>query len=421
MIAVPFLYFTLLSIYLIRKNGGIDLCAFLVLIYAFSSLCAILINVFDAYEMNGVCEKMPISPFATFVYCLLLTLSILPFRSLRSHEITQINIQKPWLVDLLAWVLIITFFLSLFSIFSNLEVVLHSDLKDVREDVYDNYESEQLVGWHWLIAMPGTLLSQFSPIAIIIYYLNIAYNRKSLLFNFLVLLSSLTPVIKAVLLAGRTQPIYWFLSFIAISIIFRPMLTKEQRRRALLPFAVFGSIVGLFIAAVTIARFKTSGVMNDAGTFNSLIAYSGQSFINFNNFFCNYSAHDIHFDRLIPMTYYFLIDPTWTLDDYREVIWSYSGMNIGVFFTFLGDLLVDLGHIGMTIYVLLFSLISYLVCRKANQDGEITLSRLLVVLILFLIPLQGIFYYSYYKVNVSYFIVGTLLYCFILSHTIKKS
>lgn len=421
MIAVPFIYFTLLTIYLVRKHGGIDISAFMIMIYAFSAFCSILLDVFGIYGMNGVCEKIPISPLATVCYCGLITLAILPFSTINSNGIQKIELQKEWLVDVLSWVLIITFFTTLLSIFSNLEVVLHSDLKEVRDDVYENTEEVKLSGIQYLLALPEALFSRFSPVAILFYYINIAQKRKSTLFNWVLLLSSLTPVIKAVLIAGRTQPIYWFLAFFALYIFFRPMLDKEQRRQALFPFAFFGTIVALFIAAVTIARFTTIGISHDTGTFDSLLAYSGQSFINFNNFFCNYTFHSVHFDRILPLTNYFIMHPGWNLDDYRDMIWSYSGMNIGVFFTFLGDLLVDLGYMGMFIFVILFSLLSTWVCKSANNEGTIMLSRLLIILVLLLMPLQGIFYYSYYKVNMGYYIVGSLIYCWMLSHTLKKA
>lgn len=419
MIAVPFIYFTLLAIYLIRKNGGVDIAAFVLMIYAFSGLCSIFVDIFDVYDIYGVYEKIAISPLATVCYCGLITLCVLPFSRLNGSQIKKVELQKEWLVDVLSWVLILTFFITLFSIFTNLENVLQSDLKEVREDVYDNWESEELTGWQWLLAIPGTLFSQFSPIAILLYYINIAQHRKSAVFNWLLLLSSLTPVIKAVLIAGRTQPIYWLLSFCALYIFFRPTLSKEERRKALLPFMVLGSIVALFIGAVTIARFTTKGIAGDTGSFDSLIAYSGQSFVNFNYFFCNYTVHNVRFDRIFPITNYFILHPGWNLDDYRDMIWSFSGLNIGVFFTFLGDLIVDLGHVGMIVYVLIFYVISTLICRTANHDGTILLSRLLIILILLLIPLQGLFYYSYYKVNVGYYVIGSLILSWLLSHSIK--
>ena len=421
MIAVPFIYFTLLTIYLIRKHRGIDISAFIIMVYAFSALCSILLDVFWIYDINGVCEKMPISPLATICYCGLITLAIVPFSTINSQDLQKVELQKEWLMDAFSWVLIITFFTTLIGIFSDLEIVLHSDLKEIRDDVYDNTEEVKLSGIQYLLAIPETLFSRFSPVAILFYYINIAQKRKSQLFNWVLLLSSLTPVIKAVIIAGRTQPIYWFLTFFALYFFFRPMLDKEQRRHALFPFVFFGSIVALFIAAVTIARFATAGISNDTGAFKSLLAYSGQSFINFNNFFCNYTFHSAHFDRILPLTNYFILHPGWNLDDYRDLIWSYSGMNIGVFFTFLGDLLVDLGYMGMFIFVLLFSILSFWVCKSANQDGIIFLSRLLIILVLLLMPLQGIFYYSYYKVNIGYYIVGSLIYSLMLSNSIKKT
>lgn len=420
MIAVPFIYFTLLAIYLVRKNGGVDISAFLVMIYAFSALMSILLDVYNVYEINGVYEKIAISPVATFTYCALITLAVIPFRKIRSLDLREIDIQKGWIIDLLSWVLIFTFFITIFNTFTHLDTILQSDLKDVRDEVYSNTEQVKLTGIQWLLALPETLFSQFSPIAILLYFANVANNRKSTLFNWLLLLSSLTPVVKAVLIAGRTQPIYWFLSFMALYIFFRPLMDRRQRRKALMPFAVFGGIVGLFIAAVTLARFSMVDVADDTGTFDSLLAYSGQSFVNFNYFFTQYTARSIHLDRIFPLTNYFIWHPGWNLEDYRDLIWSDSGLNIGVFFTFLGDLLIDLGHFGMIIYVVLFYLLTTLVCRSANNDGTICLSRLLIVLMLFLIPLQGIFYYSFYKINTGYFIVGTLIVCWVLSHTIKR-
>ena len=420
MIAVPFIYFTLLAIYLIRKNKGIDISAFLVMVYAFSALMSILLDLFGVYGINGVYEKIPISPAATFAYCGLITLAVIPFRRIRSLDLREIDMQKYHIVDILSWVLIITFIITIFNTYTNLDTILHSNLKDVRDEVYDNTDQVKLTGIQWLLALPETLFSQFSPVAMLLYFANVAQNRKSTFFNWLLLLSSLTPVVVAMLIAGRTQPIYWFLSFTAIYIFFRPLMDQQKRRKALMPFMIMGGLVGLFIAAVTIARFAVIGTSNDTGAFDSLVAYSGQSFVNFNYFFCEYSAKGIHLDRIFPLTNYFVWHPGWNLTDYRDLIWSDSGLNIGVFFTFLGDLLIDLGHTGMVVYVLLFYLISTWVCRSANEEGTIRLSRLLVILVLILIPLQGIFYYSYYKINTGYFIVGTLVVSWVLSHRIKS-
>lgn len=420
MIAIPFIYFSFLAWFLIRKHEGVDISAFVVLVYAFSAFCSILLDILNIYNINGVFDKIPISPVATISYCALITLAIIPFSKVQSCNIKDIDLQKPWIVDLLSWVLIFTFLITLYNSYANIETLAHTNLKDIRDEVYGEIQKEKLTGIQWLLALPSTLFSQFSPIAILIYFINIAKGRKSTIFNLLILSASLTPVLEAALIAGRTQPIYWFLSFMMLYIFFRPILSTTQRHRAILPFWVIGGVVLLFIGAITISRFATKDVSNDTGTLDSLIAYSGQSFVNFNYFFCNYHASAIHFDRIFPLTNYFIIHPGWNLGDYRDMIWSDSGLKIGVFFTFLGDLLIDLGNIGMWVYILLYFCISKYVCKTANEEGTIRLSRLLVILILILIPLQGVFYYSYYKVNIGYFIVGTLIICWILSHTLKS-
>ena len=178
MIAVPFIYFTLLAIYLVRRNGGVDVSAFLVMIYAFSALMSIILDVRNIYEVNGVYEKIAISPIATFTYCALITLAVIPFRKINALSLRQIDMQKYWLVDILSWVLILTFFITLYNTFTHLDTIMQSDLEDVRDEVYENAEQVKLTGIQWFMALPETLFSQFSPIAILLYFANIAkYSR----------------------------------------------------------------------------------------------------------------------------------------------------------------------------------------------------------------------------------------------------
>lgn len=161
----------------------------------------------------------------------------------------------------------------------------------------------------------------------------------------------------------------------------------------------------MFFIIVTISRFYT----NQQGSGDeSVIVYLGQQFLQFNYFFSNYECHQITLNRIFPLTYYFLIDPTWNLTDYRWLISSQNGgIDIGVFYTFLGDLLVDIDFVGMFLYVIIYSFISSKIC--SNKNNTIELRRLILVLVLILIPLQGVFYYSYYRVDVSYFVLGSLL------------
>lgn len=406
MITIPFLFFLIFFIYLYKKNKGIDLSSYLVIPYIITSFFAIIIVHFEMYDhYNGIWKNADISVFAIITYCLLISLSIFPFSKIRSNNVTMVVCNNYKYIDILSYVLIFTFISTVYTTYNNLGNILQSSLYEVRSEVYKEVEVQKVTGINWLIQLPYTLFKQFSPLALLFFFNNVANGRKTKLFNYLLFVSSLTPIVSAILIAGRTQIIYWLLTFGLIYVFYRRMLTKKQKKYILKPFIIFGYLIGVFFIIVTISRFYT----NQQGSGDeSVIVYLGQQFLQFNYFFSNYECHQITLNRIFPLTYYFLIDPTWNLTDYRWLISSQNGgIDIGVFYTFLGDLLVDIDFVGMFLYVIIYSFISSKIC--SNKNNTIELRRLILVLVLILIPLQGVFYYSYYRVDVSYFVLGSLL------------
>ena len=423
MLFIPFIYFTILFVFLARRHRGMDVSAYMVLLYAFSAFFAILIDARHIYDTNGVCAEMPITLGATLSYCALLTISIVPFSRMRSTTLQQVNITKPGLFDAFSWLLIITFFLTFLMLGRDIYSVISSaDLSEVRRAVYAGEEGESLSmsDLEWWLILPNTLFSQFSPIAILFFYINVSSNRKSNLFNYILLLSSITPILSAILIAGRSQIIYWLLSYIFCFLLFKNQMDKQQKKVVLRPFIVLAGAMVVFFASVTLARFTTFSLDSSTNTFNSVVAYIGQPFINYNNFFNNYICSQHTFNRIMPVSHYFVLDPGWTLGDYRALIQSQTGMNIGVFYTLLGDLMVDLVKSGMLIFVLLFAMVSIYMSRQEN-DNTIPVSRMLLIQLLALIPLQGIFYYSFHRVDVGYYVIGTIILSICFKYKFKRS
>jgi oligosaccharide repeat unit polymerase len=197
-------------------------------------------------------------------------------------------------------------------------------------------------------------------------------------------------------------------------------MDKQQKKVVLRPFIVLAGAMVVFFASVTLARFTTFSLDSSTNTFNSVVAYIGQPFINYNNFFNNYICSQHTFNRIMPVSHYFVLDPGWTLGDYRALIQSQTGMNIGVFYTFLGDLMVDLDKSGMLIFVLLFAMVYTYMSRQEN-DNTIPVSRMLLIQLLALIPLQGIFYYSFHRVDVGYYVIGTIILSICFKYKFKRS
>jgi oligosaccharide repeat unit polymerase len=230
------------------------------------------------------------------------------------------------------------------------------------------------------------------------------YDKEKTLF----LIASLSAPYYGIMVGGRTQMIYWLLSLVFNYILFRRYLPKPSKNKLFKFLFIVVAFILVYIISVTVNRFSGS----DWGTNDSLLVYMGQPYLNFCYFYENYNyLTDINLSRIFPLTDS-LINGTFSLQDYRDDIFYGSGMNIGVFYTFLGDFLVDIGVKGIYIYAIIYLIVTISVLHKKLLD----LSDLLLVGILFIIPLQGVFYYSFWKKQVTF----CALLVFIFSRYIKR-
>ena len=153
------------------------------------------------------------------------------------------------------------------------------------------------------------------------------------------------------------------------------------------------ALISLYVIRVTVDRFASS----EWGTNDSILVYMGQPYLNFCYFFENYSSTHFSLSRIFPLIDS-LFNGALNLQTYREAVYSSSGMDIGVFYTLLGDFLVDIGLNGIYVYAIIYLILANLLLRKK----QLGLSEILIIGLLFLIPLQGVFYYSFWKRQVTF-------------------
>lgn len=90
MVSIPFIYFTLLFIYHMRKTRWqFDIASFILAIYALSAFFSILIDMFDLRSIDTYAYKISFS--ATFAYCGLISLCTYPFMSYSNFKIKRIE------------------------------------------------------------------------------------------------------------------------------------------------------------------------------------------------------------------------------------------------------------------------------------------------------------------------------------------
>ena len=91
MLYLPFIYFTILFLTIIRKRG-FDISACMIFIYAISSFFSIILYNQD-YDYDLVYfSKIDISLLPTIIYCGLITFCIYPFYKYNSNQLNITNI-----------------------------------------------------------------------------------------------------------------------------------------------------------------------------------------------------------------------------------------------------------------------------------------------------------------------------------------
>lgn len=293
--------------------------------------------------------------------------------------------------------------ISLFLIALDL-IILPAVIKSFSVDFADLREGERVVQANFILLFFIKLIDLFNPLSytlLTIFFYVFTFVKCKSTTKVFIFMASLSAPWYGIMVGGRTQMIYWLLALGFNYLLFFKYLSPLKRKSLnRIGFIVVGVII-IYIAFATIGRFGSS----DMGAQNSLLVYMGQPYLNFNNFIENFHGGDSYtLRRIFPLTYS-LFNGMESLSAYRDLVSARSGMDIGIFYTLLGDLFVDVGVYGMFIYASVYFVIVTLILKKKTLN----LSSILIVSLLFLIPLQGVFYYSFWKWQVTFCAILTIL------------
>lgn len=419
MVLVPFIYFSLLTLYWWKKHKGVDICVYMSGLYAFTSLCATIVVFLGLLDEGGILfdeKDVELNLVPTIVYMALLTISILPFSLIFSKEIRIIKGYSPLFLDLLCWLLIGLSFLNLYLVADSTMDILGGDLEAVRAAHYEG------------ILSPAQLKAEKMPsILKYLYYLNTSTllalplffyfictpNNKKWWFKLLLLFSSFSVPISGIQAADRTEIMFYFLMLIYCFIFFQKLISKKIKRYAL----IFGTPIILlaivYMAAVTQARFEGRG----EGPLASAAEYAGQGYLNFCFFWEHQNTDEVATEREFPLINHVLfgIDSN---PERRSERSGKQGFFISVFPTFAGDLLLDLGLAGASIWVCYFFLLGMLIIQSAHRE-VFFVGEMLLIFIMAAIPLFGVFYYRYFWFTYTLMIIIAICIYYLSSKQFK--
>jgi hypothetical protein len=253
-----------------------------------------------------------------------------------------------------------------------------------------------------------TLGSQFYPIVILFYFQSCYMTPERKFFNRLLLFASTAYIVNVLASLGRDGFVLWFLSFIFVWLIYKPILKKKlvlaikRNLYFLLSLFFFGFML------ISAGRFLKGG--DFYLFFQYFLLYFSQQFGEFNRYHTVINSYDVDLPSLFPIMD--LVIPKNNelslMDDHNRFLEKY-GFSKYVFKTFLSDFYVHLGILGAFLTaVLLFSI--YFGLFFSSNWGRVRFGTIIIFTLGAQVLLHGVFYYKLaYSVSNLYFLIVPLL------------
>lgn len=421
MIAVPFIYFSLLTWFFYVRNKQFNLPVFTCLIYAVSSFFAILRDIFDLRYPDTV--NYDISFFACFIYCALLTLCMIPIQVYANRIQTIEPVQKTRLLKGVAYVAGIYGVFFILMSMSQVILMLTSDMGEMRAN---QYAGEGLNGfmasWPRVIRLPFSLLNMIFGcpwISIFLAFFCLVIQKLPARYSVMYIIGSLMGPISGIIGADRSNIAYWMLSLAACYVFFRPYMSGSLKRKFVIAASVLVVLFGLYLAAMTVSRFedRDAGDGRVDGTQGSLISYFGQSYTNFCYFFDTFETPCPTLRLIFPFTYYNILGFEGNTVTWQNYLSDLTGVFIGIFPTYIGHIMITAGFPIALLFCIVFFIVSNLMLRKLDRKTSLYHSFVLMAVATY--SILGVFTHYYASAGHTFSLIAFWILITIMCYKIK--
>lgn len=336
--------------------------------------------------------EMDFGVVPTILYCGLVTLTIYPFSFIRPEKLKTVNNVHRHIIFAFTLLIIIQGLIVYYLVGGSIFDIMNGDFNDLKNA---GYEGDITPADAKMLTMPFPIqvlyfFSFMTLLGIPLFFYYTCVENHSLWITAPLLAVSISPVLRGMLAADRTEIIHYGLMFLFTLVFFRGLITKTMKR-FLIIFSVPVLLVGAtYVVAVSAARFETS----DEGAQGSMLEYTGQSYINFCYFYDNHDRSLFYLEREFPITSLALFKSQYV--DTKDERTAREGFWVGVFASHVGSWFIDTGEFGAIIISVLFALFCCLVIKRYNRT-EFDIADILMLFALGAVPTFGIFYYRYYS------------------------
>ena len=302
MIFIPFTYFLLLTFYLWYKHRTFDVGVYMSSLYTFTSFCAIVIILGNMLEGSGILFdgwKADLGFIPTFLYCTLLTITIIQFSFIRTEKLTNITNNHPLLLFCFVLILLAQALLNVYLVADSTLDVLNGDLKAIRDS---HYQEEMSLADLKTMSLPGPVqyfnyLNYSTILALPLFFYYSCIEKRSLWITGILLFISLSAPLKSIQAVDRAEIMLYGLMLLFCLVFFRNIFTPSIKRLIIWGGTPLLAIFSLYLSVVSSARFERS----EEGTSGSVLQYAGQSYLNFCYFYDNANPDLIYPQREFPI------------------------------------------------------------------------------------------------------------------------
>ncbi|MBR1668497.1 MAG: oligosaccharide repeat unit polymerase [Bacteroidaceae bacterium] len=388
------------------------MAVYISMLYVITSFCGVLMVMggFLSSEggvlIDGWEPEFDIKP--TILYCGLITLTILPFSFVRPEKLEDITNVHRYIIYAFTFFVLLQGGVMYFLVGEFVSDLLNGDFRFIKEAHYAGDISPADVK---MLTMPLPiqimyLLSSITLLALPLFFYYSCIEKRSLWLTLPLLAVSISPILRGVVVADRTEIIHYGLMFFFCLVFFQKVITRKIRKFFLICSIPTIAIGLIYFLAVSTSRFEDQ----DEGAEGSLLEYAGQSYANFCYFYEHHNSELYYIERELPITSYFLFKSQYT--ETKEERSAKEGFFIGVFASHVGSWMLDTGLIGSVVISVLFAMICCLVIHRYNRT-KFDIADVMMLYVLGAIPTFGIFYYRYYTIATAFIYVaaGVLFLC----------
>lgn len=410
---IPAIYFTTLTVILFIKRG-LDASSYISLIYMATSVLAIGIDLMGLNPSLVECASL----LPTILYCILLTLFILPaiLIDINAHDGILFRSQK--YIRILNFIFFFSFVSFCLAYYGDFQFVIsYGDFNELKRLVYegDAYQLKRYPAPLELILLPVRVIVNSSSTMLFIFFFNITFLKEKWWINLMAILGSTTVIINGILQIDRSATFFWVLMLgLAVSTFWNQMSAKIKS------IAIgFSSILFLAAASYALSVTKDRFEDRDGGSQGGIVNYLGQPYYHFCEIWDYYPAPDgITTKSLFPFIHKFVYHDFDGTVPYQEEMGLKSNMDLGVFYTHLGSFMLSAGNFGPFMITILYLLIFYFIFKKddkyntkVNEYNYLDFEKAVIMFILLCIPTVGCicyYYENYYLEVVTYTLIATI-------------